>query len=189
MPDLTSWLGRKRRIAGRVLNQKKLPEYTYRWDARSPQEIARDGFGPWNEGGDVTLIDHVNGSYSSGPSRGRATKYDSQFVSTGAYGMIKNPDPLLAQGMLAKTLYKIRTGVAGATGPFRDVNDEFDRAGIERPFSTQREWLKEGRIPPAAIVGYMTGRYFFDTYMSVQRIPAQESQLSGWLPMPPPLPA
>ena len=60
------------------------------------------------------------------------TKYDSQWVSTAAYGMLKRLDPTLAQGSLTKYVYKIDTNIASATGNFME-------SGAHAPWhSTQR---------------------------------------------------
>ena len=95
---MSNWFSRQRRIIGRVINKKTLPQYTYRWDERTPEQIRSTGFMPWDEHGMVTLIEHVKGTY--GPNHatkpGGLVKYDSQFVSTGAYGFVKKLDPTFA---------------------------------------------------------------------------------------------
>jgi hypothetical protein len=60
------------------------------------------------------------------------TKYDSQWVSTAAYGMLKRLDPTLAQRILIRYAHKIDTNIASATGNFMDANDFFDKAGVDR---------------------------------------------------------
>lgn len=176
---MSNWLSRQRRILGRIVNSKTVPAFTYRWDTRAPSAIRATGFQPWHAPGTITLIEHVTGAYQGGPSAGQMTKKHSQFVSTGAYGMLQKLDPTFAQQVLTTNLYKIDTTIAAATGPFRDANDTFDKAGIDRPYATQREWIKEGGIPENAVVEYMTGKAFYDQYDLITGAPA-ENALVGW---------
>jgi hypothetical protein len=176
---MSNWFTRRRRIIGRIINSKQVPTYTYRWDTRSPATIRATGFQPWHAPGAVTLMEHVNNSYSGGPNAGQQTKHDSHWVSTGGYGMLHRLDATFAQQVLNTNLYKIDTAIAAQTGPFRDANDAFDRAGVDRPYSTQREWIKEGGIPENAIIEYMTGQAFYNQYDLVNGAPA-EAALAGW---------
>ncbi|MEM7212945.1 MAG: hypothetical protein AAF479_13810 [Pseudomonadota bacterium] len=52
--------------------------------------------------------------------------------------MLERLDPTFAQQLLSSNLYKIDTAVALTTGMFVDVNDTFDRAGIDRPCAIPR---------------------------------------------------
>jgi hypothetical protein len=93
--------------------------------------------------------------------------------------MLKKLDATFAQQVLNTNLYKIDTSIAVATGHFRDANDTFDKAGIDRPFATQREWIKEGGVPANAIIEYMTGKTFFNQYDLIKGAP-DEGALTGW---------
>ena len=179
--SITKWAGRQRRIIGRIINHKQLPAYTYRWDARAPATIRATGFQPWNGGGNVGLMEHVNNAYAPGHAQaGQQTKYASQWVSTGAYGMLKKLDPTMAQGILTKYVYKIDTNIASTTGNFMDANDFFDKAAVDRPYSTQREWIKLGGIDQAAVIEYMTGQnYYNQLNLNTFEAPA-ENALQGW---------
>ena len=94
--------------------------------------------------------------------------------------MLKKLDPIFAQQVLNTNLYKINTGLAVASGHFLDANDAFDKAGIDRPYSTQREWLKLGGVPQNAVVEYMSGQDFFRQYDLVAGAP-DEGVLANWL--------
>src|SRR3954447_26790475 len=145
MSKFSKWAGRQRRIIGRIINHKALPAFTYRWDTRTPVVIRATGFQPWNGGGNITTMEHVNNSYGPNHAQaGQQTKHDSQWISTGGYGMLKRPDPTFAQQVLNSNLYKIDTAFAVHTGNFTDANDYFDRAGVDRPYASQREWIKLG---------------------------------------------
>ncbi len=125
-------------------------------------------------------MEHVNNSYAADhPQAGQMAKHESQWISTGAYGMLKNIDPTFAQQILNTNLYKIETRLAVQTGNFYDANDTFDKAGVDRPYSTQREWIKEGGVPQEAIVFYMSGRTFFNQYDMTNGAP-DEDALTGW---------
>ncbi len=176
---MSNWFTRRRRIMGRVLNKKELPQYTYRFDTRAPSVIRALGFQPWANAGTISVIEHVKNSYASGAKAGQQTKHDSQWVSTGAYGLVKKLDPTFAQQVLSTNLYRIDTTLALATGNFFDANDTFDRAGIDRPYATQREWIKVGGVPQSAILHCMTGRAFFDQYDFSTGAP-EEHLLTGW---------
>ena len=173
-------VNRKRRILGRLINKKELPAFVYRFDSRSPQTIRATGFQPWNGAGGVSMIEHVNNAFASGARQGQVAKYDSQFVSTCAYGMLKQIDPTFAQQVMNTNLYKIDTAVALLTGPFMDANDVFDRAGINRPYSTQREWIKQGGIDQAAVIETMTGANYAQQLQMPGGIAPDEGQLQGW---------
>lgn len=180
-----SWLpkgvNRTRRIVGRIINRKELPAFVYRFDQRSPQLIRATGFQPWNGAGGISMIEHVNNAYAAGhPQAGQQTKYDSQYVSTGAYGILKKIDPTFAQQVLQTNLYKIDTALALQTGVFFDANDVFDRAGVDRPYSTQREWIKVGGIDQAAVIETMTGANYAAQLAMPGGIAPDEHLLQGW---------
>lgn len=178
---MSNWASRQRRIIGRVIQRKSVPPYVYRLDARSPATIRATGFQPWNGGGGVSLIEHVTGAYPHGHAKaGQLVKPDSQWVSAGAYGLLKRLDPTFAQQIKNTNLYKIDSAVALATGNFYDVNDAFDKAGIDRPYATQREWLKAGGIDQAAVIETMPGATFFRQYDMTTGAP-DEGALNGWV--------
>jgi hypothetical protein len=186
----------QRRIA-RKITRKKLPEYVYRWDTRPPATIRIDGFRPNSENypglhvalGNVTLFDHVRNSWSdpamwvpNETGRSVLPKSVTQWVSTGSYGMLNPLDPTFAHQARNSFLYKIRTSDAQLqNGPqeFYDVNDEFDRVGLARPYPTQREWIKLAGIPARAVVSYMPGAMFVDLWARNQ-LPDDETKLGGW---------
>jgi hypothetical protein len=170
--------GRAKRIVARFF-KKKLPTNTYRWDQRTPDVIAQTGFQPWKATGNIRLDEHVNNVLDSG----ELAKYESQWVSTGAYGMIKKLDPTFAQQVLNTHLYKIDTSLAKQTGSFNDANDYFDKKGKKRPYASQREWVKLGGIPPEAVVEWMPGQDYFDQYDFKTGAP-DENALTGWQKMP-----
>lgn len=127
------------------------------------------------------MMEHVNNSYSTGHAQaGQQTKYDSQFVSTGAYGILKNIDPTFAQQVMNTNLYKIDTAVALLTGAFYDANDVFDRAGVNRPYATQREWIKAGGIDQLAVIETMTGATYAGQLQMPGGVAPDENQLQGW---------
>ncbi|CAD5203208.1 hypothetical protein [Pseudomonas sp. FEN] len=177
--NITNAILREKRILGRMINGKKLPAFTYRWDSRDPRLIRAIGFKPWSQQGCLTLVEHVRNIHLNGTNAGRLAKFDSQFVSTGGYGMLKKLDPVFAQQVLNTNLYRINTEIASATGKFWDVNEFFDKANIIRPYPGQREWAKEGGIPPRAVVEYMTGKVFVEQYDFVTGAP-DEQKLEGW---------
>ena len=180
MSNFSKWVGRKRRIIGRIINGKELPTHTYRWDTRAPATIRATGFQPWNGGGNVSLMEHVNNAYAAGHARaGQQTKRDSQWVSTGAYGMLRKLDPTFAQQVLNSNLYKIDTATALTTGYFMDANDHFDKAGVDRPYSTRREWIKLGGIDQVAVIAYMTGQTYVNQLNNSFEAP-EENSLNGW---------
>ncbi len=179
-----NWLDRTGRRMKRWFSGKALPGFTYRWDTRPAQTIANDGFQARDPNGNITLEEHVNNAFSPGHARaGQQAKHDSQWVSTGAYGMLKRLDPTFAQQVLNTNLYKINTALAAGTGNFKDVNDHFDRIGQDRPYASQREWAKLGGIPGTAVVEWMSGQTFFDQYDMTNGAPDQ-ANLTGWRPMP-----
>lgn len=175
-------VNRKRRILGRIINKKELPAFVYRFDTRPPATIRQIGFQPWNGAGGISMMEHVNNAYAAGPNAGQQTKHDSQFVSTGAYGILKHIDPTFAQQVLQTNLYKIDTTIALQTGMFYDANDVFDRAGKNRPYATQREWIKEGGIDQSAITHTMTGATFAAQLTVPGGVAPDENALTGWVP-------
>ena len=172
--------GRAKRIVARFFT-KTLPRNTYRWDTRDPNTIAQEGFQPRNPGGNIRLDEHVNNVLNNG----EVAKYQSQWVSTGAYGMLKKLDPTFAQQVLNTNLYKIDTTIAKRTGNFHDANDFFDKKGKKRPYASQREWAKLGGVPAAAIVKWMPGEDFFNQY-SLENGAPDENALANWQDMPQP---
>jgi RHS repeat-associated protein len=144
---------RTKRIWGRKLNGKTTPDSVYRWDDRPPHVIAQEGFAPHNPDGSISIQEHVTGSLSDG----KRAKYESQYVSTADYSMVK--DPVLLQTSAARpgaNLYRIDT--SKVPGGFTDVNDYFDQRGLARPYPTQREWAHDGAIPPDAVTGYVPSK-------------------------------
>ena len=181
----------KSKQVGRIVFRelfKPLPTEVYRWDSRSPEVIAQLGFQPWNPDGEIRLDEHVLNRLDS---TGEAAKYHSQWVSTGAIGMLKNLDGQLAQKILDTKLYKINRPTAEQTqqtgnfqdAKFKDVNDHFDRIGKDNPSRTQKEWAKEGNIPPTSIEGWMSGQEFFDQY-DINNGGFIGGDLTGWHSMP-----
>ena len=166
--------GRVKRIIGRFFT-KTLPEDVYRWDTREPKVIAQEGFQPRNLEGSIRLEEHVNNILDNGD----VAKEESQWVSTGAYGMLKRLDPTFAQQVRNTNLYKINTTIAKQSGNFHDANDFFDKKGENRPYATQREWAKLGGIPPEAVEQWMSGEEFFQQYDLENGAP-DESALTGW---------
>ncbi|TFH90038.1 scabin-related ADP-ribosyltransferase [Vibrio ouci] len=177
----TDDFGRIKRIVARKARGKSLPRYVYRWDRRTPEEIKRTGFQPWNHNGDVSVIEHVKNSFAAHrPNPGMNVKEHSQFVSTGSYGMLSTLDPVFAQQVLNTNLYKIDTSLGGMrASDFFDVNDVFDRARIQRPYRTQREWAKQNGIPQEAVVEVMSGSVFMSQYDFKKGAP-NEDKLIGW---------
>jgi hypothetical protein len=129
------------------------------------------------------MMEHVNNAYPVGHAQaGQQTKYDSQFISTGAYGILKHIDPTFAQQVLQTNLYKIDAAVASLTGVFFDANDVFDKAGVDRPYSTQREWIKVGGIDQVAVVATMTGANYAAQLVMPAGDAPDENLLAGWQP-------
>jgi hypothetical protein len=125
-------------------------------------------------------MEHVNNAYAPTHAQaGQQVKYDSQFVSTGAYGMLKKLDPTFAQQAMTSHIYKIDTATALLTGNFADANDYFDRHGVDRPYSTQREWIKLGGIDQAAVIEYMDGATYVQQ-LDVHFEAPDEHLLAGW---------
>lgn len=164
-----------------------LPEMVYRIDERAPLIVSREGFQPWKPGGNISIEEHVSGGL-----KGKRTpmglpkpaKHESQFVSTSAYqglaGTLR-----FAQG---KYFYKIDTGFQEINkSDFTDVNDYFRRKGIFNPYPDQLEWIKKGGIPGAAVTHYMEGKDFQDQCVNNGGKLPDESSLTGWKEMPPPL--
>jgi hypothetical protein len=175
---LSEGMNRKRRIIGRIIQRKSLPQYTYRLDERAPGTIRSTGFQPWNGGGTITLEEHVNGSYGTNSPKSGSTKQDSQWVSTAGYGILKNIDPKFAPMLVHGYIYRIDTALATGTGAFMDVNDFFDKAGENRPFATQREWAKLGGIDQSAVTHYMDGPTFQGQMNGF--VGPDEANLTGW---------
>lgn len=176
---------RKWRQFKRWLSNKKLPSNTYRWDTRDAGTIAKEGFQPWNSEGTVSLTEHVMGSSADD---GHAVKYESQWVSTGAFDMLKTIDPIFAQQVLNTNLYKIDTAAVQkiTKSEFVDVNKYFDSIGKKRPYASQKEWAmqKEG-IPAQAIVAWMPGSEFIKNYdLAKNELSTDEASLPGWQNMP-----
>ncbi|MCF7993565.1 MAG: hypothetical protein K9L32_00640 [Chromatiaceae bacterium] len=165
-------INRKRRILGRILNRKELPNFVYRVDTRAPGTIRQQGFQPMDPQGVVTAIDHVKNSLSpnhpdyvlDNMGKGPAAKDYTQWVSTAGYGFFQPIDATFSSHLLRDNsyIYKIDTTIAVQTGPFVDANAHFDNSGLERPYATQREWIKLGGIHQAAIIYYITGRTMGD---------------------------
>lgn len=177
---LPNSVNRARRILGRIINGKELPQYVYRFDTRPPATIRVTGFQPWNGAGNVSMMEHVNNSYGPGHAKASTpTKHDSQWVSTGAYGLLKKIDPTFAQQLLNTNLYRIDTTSAKTTGHFMDANDHFDRSGVTRPYSTQREWIKNGGVNQNAVIEYMSGKNFA-LQIGTNGLAPDEDALTGW---------
>lgn len=179
---LPAGVNRKRRIIGRFINAKALPAHTYRFDERAPAAIRATGFQPWNGAGGISAVEHVTNAYGVGHAQaGQATKADSQWVSTASYGMLKQLDPVMAQKIPGGiNLYRINTAIALGTGNFVDANDHFDRERLNRPYATQREWIKLGGIDQAAVTDYMDGLTYFNQ-LDAQDLAPDENALAGWL--------
>jgi len=177
LPDSVN---RVRRIVGRVINSKRLPAFVYRLDTRAPAFVRATGFQPWNAAGNITLMEHVNNAYAPGHAQqGQLTRQASQYVSTGGYGLLKPLDATFANQLHETNLYKIDTAVAQQTGLFFDVNDIFDKAGVDRPYATQREWLKLGGIDQSAVIEMMTGATFAG--QMVEGVAPDEDNLQDWV--------
>lgn len=179
-------INRKRRILGRILNRKELPDYVYRLDTRAPGVIRGQGFKPRLEDGTVSAIEHVKNSLSSSHpdyEPRRQAKNFTQWVSTAGYGFFQPIDPTFSHHLRRDDsyIYKIDTSIAIQSGNFVDANSHFDKAGESRPYATQREWIKLGGIDEAAIVYYMTATTMDDQMDNNLNAPA-ESTLTGWLP-------
>lgn len=126
-------------------------------------------------------MEHVNNAYAANnPLAGQQAKYDSHWVSTGGYGLIKRINPTFAHQVLNTNLYKIDTARAPATGNFYDANDAFDRGGVNRPYATQREWIKLGGIDEQAILWYMDGQTYNNQLNNA--VAPDEDALVGWQP-------
>src|SRR6266404_4417887 len=189
-------VNRVRRIIGRVISFKHLrTQFVYRFDDRPPAEIARSGFQPRFQPRNkddakvngVSKIEHVNNAYAPDHPKagqpGQQPKDHSQFVSTGGYGMLKNIDPTFAQKLLRTNIYKIDTKKALETGLFFDANDHFDKKGKDRPYPTQREWIKEGGIDPKAVIAFMDGETFWKQCDQDKLVGPDEKQLEKlWKP-------
>jgi hypothetical protein len=184
-----SWIEgfkRKMRILKRILDKKSLPPKVYRLDARPPEKISYEGFQPWKPEGQISIEEHVNNVLKN--SGGKLAKYDSQFVSTAGYKGLA--DATLAQICGGKFIYKVDTKFAGMDkSNSADVNDYFDRLGQRRPYSTQREWIKSGGIPGAAIEEYLPAGDFYKNQVKYKTKPLRlqlpkESDIKGWRPLP-----
>ena len=102
----------------------------------------------------------------------------SQWVSTGSYRMFRPIDGVFAQDIRAFWLYQIDAEAAMESGEFVDVNDHFDRAGVQRLYASQREWIKFGGISSGAVKKYMHGGDLL-TQMNGPYAP-EEAALTGW---------
>ncbi len=173
------------RIWKRMLDQKQLPENVYRIDARDPNTIRQTGFQPHKDNGNISIKEHVTGALDRALANGNTlAKYESQYVSTSAYEGLK--DAVLAQISTGKYLYKIDTTGIQAKTSFTDANDHFDRQGEPRPYPNQREWVKQGGIPGAAITHYMDARLFFTQEVRIvdgELILPAENSIQGWQPL------
>jgi hypothetical protein len=180
-------IARQLRIWKRVIDEKHLPDNVYRIDARDPNTISQTGFQPWNDNGNISIKEHVTGVLDQALANGSTlAKQESQYVSTAAYGGLK--DAILGQVSMGKYLYKIDTAAIPLRyGSFTDVNNYFDQLGIPRPFAKQREWIKEGGIPGAAITHYMSAQTFYTQEADVvdgQLVLPDENSIAGWQAMP-----
>jgi hypothetical protein len=177
---------RRWRRVKRFLMNKKLPASTYRWEPLSPELVSQHGIPPRKKQGSVSLKEHVTGASEVDK---KMVKFDSQWISTGAWGMLKKLDPTMAQQVHDRTLFKIDTAKAEEDNEhkFVDVNKHFDQMGQPRPYPSQREWAIEGGIPPRAVVGWMTGEQYMSQYdHATGGIPGGEESLRGWQPLPAP---
>jgi hypothetical protein len=178
-------ISRQLRIWKRQMDKKSLPNSVYRIDARDPTAISAGGFQPWKAAGNITIKEHVTGALDQALADGSTlAKYESQFVSTANYKGLA--DGVLANASMGKKLYKIDTNFAGINrASFTDVNDYFDRLGRDRPYPQQREWLKAGGIPGAAVTHYMDAPNFFQqcTFTPSITLP-DEGSVNGWQAMP-----
>ncbi len=154
--------------AWRLRDRAPLPESVYRMDERLPAVISKVGFQPWNAGGNITIVEHVNQVLANnrdvaptGESgkAGSGAKKHSQYVSTsGNLNFAK--DPILLQGLLNKYFYKIDTTVDPQT--FTDVNKHFDDQGLPNPYEPQFEFIKSGGIPGNQVTYFVNGRALMD---------------------------
>jgi hypothetical protein len=175
--------------AWRLRERIPLPNAVYRMDERPPAEIANVGFQPWNAGGDISIIEHVNqvlqvdrGDAPTGESgeAGKGAKKHSQWVSTsGDLNFAK--DPTLLQGLLFKYFYKIDTSVDPLT--FTDVNKHFDEQGVPNPYEPQFEFIKSGGIPGNQVTYYVHGKELME--FVIARTDASSWNIP-WTPMPNP---
>ncbi|MBR8839105.1 MAG: DUF4157 domain-containing protein [Stigonema ocellatum SAG 48.90 = DSM 106950] len=175
------------RIWKRILDKKQLPDNVYRIDSRTPEEISQTGFQPHNDNGNISIEEHVTGVLDQALVNGNTlAKYESQYVSTAAYKGLK--DAVLAQVSGGKYLYKIDTAAINlANASFTDVNDYFDRRRKPRPYPEQREWIKQGGIPGAAVRQYMNAQTFYTQEVDVvdgQIVLPDENSISRWQNMP-----
>jgi hypothetical protein len=177
---------RQLRIWKRQIDKKSLPNKVYRIDARDANTIKAQGFQPWKATGNISIKEHVTGALDQALADGSTlAKYQSQFVSTAAYHGLA--DAVLAQVSQGKYLYKIDTTYAGLNpADFNDVNDYFDKRGIPRPYPKQREWLKQGGIPGAAVTHYMGAQGFFlqANVVGEKLVLPNEGNIAGWQSMP-----
>lgn len=175
------------RIWKRILDKKQLPDNVYRIDSRTPEQISQTGFQPHNDNGNISIEEHVTGVLDQALANGNTlAKYESQYVSTAAYKGLK--DAVLAQVSGGKYLYKIDTAAINlANASFTDVNDYFDRRRKPRPYPEQREWIKQGGIPGAAVRQYMNAQTFYTQEVDVvdgQIVLPDENSISRWQNMP-----
>lgn len=158
----------KELAAWRLRDREPMPNSVYRMDERTPEEIAKVGFQPWNPAGTVSIIEHVTQVLrTKKPDRpdgtsgdiGKGAKKHSQYVST-AGNLEFAKDPTLLAGLLNKYFYKIDTSIN--PNNFNDVNRHFDEMGEPNPYETQFEWSHEGGIAPACITQYFHGKDIVD---------------------------
>ena len=175
-----------RRFKRWMWGNESLPANLYRWDPLGPEVVAEHGLPQRDSTGTVSLKEHVNGSADAD---GRIVKYESQWISTGAWGMLKKLDPVLAQQVHDRTLYRINPVQAEADSggrKFKNVAEHFDDIGKKQPYPGQHEWALEAGISAASIVGYMTGQTYLDQYdPAIGGIPGGEAGLTGWTALPP----
>jgi hypothetical protein len=61
-----------------------------------------------------------------------------------------------------------------------DANDHFDWAGVNRPYRTQREWIKVGGIDQAAVIETMTGANYAGQLAMPLGVAPDEGAWLGW---------
>lgn len=176
--ELASW---------RLRERIPLPNAVYRMDERAPEEIANVGFQPWNAGGEISIIEHVNqvlevdredAPTGESGKAGKGAKKHSQWVSTsGDLNFAK--DPTLLQGLLSKYFYKIDTTVDPKK--FTNVNKHFDEQGVPNPYEPQFEFIKSGGIPGNQVTYYVHGRELMEFVIAGTDASSWNIQ---WTPMP-----
>lgn len=130
-----------RAIARSVRNKlaaRRRPEFVYRLDGRTPQEMSQHGMRPYNVNANRPLMDHV-----------RQNDYASQWTSTSRDVLIPGISPV------GKYMYKIRLPDNGI-----DANTHFANHGEVNPYHAQNEYAIPGVIPTANIVGFMDANQY-----------------------------